>query len=383
MFAYVVYAEDGKGIFFITPLLSLVSAGGGWCVLKLWEQKMKRSVSELLKAKMEHLKQPHEIKAYQEERDYLKTQLEEARRGYEHQIDLLQSSVAKSKEAVYQLNLEMDKKLEEMRIAYLEFEDLRQEYHRLENDYQKAREESGRQLKHKESLINEYQRTISEQRMIIEKKQRYITQLEGKVRDLMYEIRSLLQLEEPSRETKLPLLDPSKQEMIDYYLPTSNQENTVYDLSLQLQRYIEKTENLTGANHLGYIGGKSPRFPDMSLDNYAIDRRRLFDSFRDEMTGIVFIYSQVEKKFLFVNHYLKTLLGWSPEKFMKDFPHLVLKGFPEWQNALVETLSMKETQTGLTIQSKSGEQSHFNCQMGLVSKGPFVDHVIGILAPSS
>lgn len=380
MVIYVSIVDKSEGLFFITLLLGLVSAFTGWFVLKFWETKMQRSVSELLKTKMAHLKELREVKAYQEERDHLITQIGEMRRGYEHQIDLLQSSVAKSKSEVHHLNLEMDKKLDQMRSAYLEFEDLRKEYHRLETDSQQTLEERQRELKHQESLNKEYQRTITEQRKIIEKKQSYIIKLERKVKDLMHEIRSLLQLEPSPTETK-SLFDRSL-EAIDPYHPTPPTKNTFYDLSLQLQRYIEKAENLTGAEHLGYIGGNSPRFLDMSFNGYALDRRRLFDTFKEETNNILFIYSSIEKKMLFVSPHVKVVLGWSTEKFMKEFPYLVVKGFQEWKVALAKTSSVKETQSALLIQSKSNAPHPFNCHMALISKGPFTNHVMGIFSSS-
>lgn len=359
------YAAEIRGVFFVALISLLLSGYGGWYLLRLWELKMQRSVSKIVNMRLARTRFPPSV----DETALLKAELAEARRGYEHQIDLLQSSVAKSKEEVRQLNLEMDKKLEEMRIAYLEFEDLRKEYHRLEEDYTRALEEKQKEVKHKESLNNEYQRTISEQRMIIEKKQRYIAKLEGKVRDLMYEIRSLLQLEEIPVDTP-PLHTDA------YSAPPSSSSATPYDLSFQLQRFIEKAEEQMGMDHLG---GKSPRFLDLS-DSYAVDRRRLFDNFRDETAGIVFVLSLAENKFLFVNQHVKALLGWSPEKFMKEFPRLVVSGYREWKEALKNTVSAHECQTRISIQCKPGGQKEFVCVMGMISKGPFTNHIIGILS---
>lgn len=359
------YAAEIRGVFFIALVSLLFSGCGAWYLLRMWEVKMQRSVSRIVKMRLAR----NQLSPAIHEAALLKAELAESRRGYEHQIDLLQSSVAKSKEEVRQLNLEMDKKLEEMRIAYLEFEDLRKEYHRLEEDYAYALEENQKQIKHKESLNNEYQRTISEQRMILEKKQHYIAKLEGKVQDLMYEIRSLLQLEELPAETHLP---PAS----ETYISSTRSSTTPYDLSLQLQRCIEKAENQMGMDHLG---GKSPRFLDLS-DSYAVDRRRLFDSFRDETEGIVFVLSLSEKKFLFVNQHVKALLGWSSEKFIKEFPRLVVSGYREWKEGVKNISSTHEFQTRIAIEGKSGERKEFLCVMGLVCKGPFTNHIIGILS---
>lgn len=372
-----------RGIFVIGFLASILGGGGGWFLLQLWERKMQRSVSQLVQARMERL---HDIPAdlplsqvhrYEIEIQRLADELEKTRIGYEHQISLMQSSVAKSKEEVQQLHFDMDKKLEEMRLAYLEFEDLRQEYRRLEEEARHVQIEGQKTLEHRESLINEYQRTVAEQRMIIEKKQRYIANLEAKVRDQMYEIRSLLQLEAPIKQGPIEeRLDLPEQET---YSPMTHAPQTPYDFSIQLHRYIEKAEHLTGVDHLGYLGGKSPRFLDFSLDGYAVDKRRLFDSFKDETGGVVFIYSLAEKKFLFVNPAVKGLTGWSQEKFMKEFPRLVVRGYPEWEEALGKIKFIKECSLRLSILNRSNQPRPVDCYMGLIVKGPFGQHVIGIL----
>ncbi len=354
------YAAEMRGVFFVALISLLLSGFGGWFLLRIWEMKMQRSVSKIVQMRLAQMQMPSAA----DQVNQMRVEMAESRRGYEHQIDLLQSSVAKSKEAVGQLNLEMDRKLEEMRVAYLEFEDLRKEYHRLEEDHTHAHKEHRKALEHKESLNGEYQRTIAEQRNILEKKQHYIAKLEGKVRDLMYEIRSLLQLE------KSPPVQSVAQ------IPPPESSATPFDLSLQMQRFIEKAENQMGMEHLG---GTSPRFLDPS-DSYEVDRRRLIDSFRDETDGIVYILSITERRFIFVNQQVKVLLGWSPEKFMKEFPRLVVSGYEEWRGAIKSIGSTQGSQTQIAIQGKSGEKKEFACTMGRVSKGPFTNHVIGILS---
>ena len=371
-----------RGIFAIGFLAAILGGGAGWFLLQLWEKKMQRSVSMLVQTRLERLNDFPEglplsqIQRYESEVQRLTDELEKTRTGYEHQISLMQSSVAKSKEDVGQLQFDMEKKLEQMRLAYLEFEDLRQEYRCLEEEAKQSQIEGQKNLEHKESLINEYQRTIAEQRMVIEKKHRYITNLEEKVRDQVFEIRSLLQLEAPIKHGPLD----ERLEAPERYSSMSHTPRTPYDFSIQLHRYIEKAEHLTGVDHLGYIGGKSPRFLDPSLEGYAVDRRRLFDSFKDETGGVVFIYSLTEKKFLFVSPGVKGLTGWSQEKFMKEFPRLVVRGYPEWGEALGKIKAMKEFSLKLAVLNRSNQPQSVDCYMGLIGKGPFAHHVVGILA---
>lgn len=361
-------------------------------LLQLWEKKMRATANRLIKDKIEESygKDSHDrsqIETYQQQIEILKQDFNEKHLAYEHEIDLLHTSMMKSKETLDELYQEIDTKNEELRTITFRYGDVKQEYHRLLEDYQQLENQSKEQLQHKESLLSEYQQTISEQRVIIEKKQRYIAKLEVKVRDLMYEIRSLLQLEEPpssnpfSSTPFIEILDQSD-DLHSSYLSAPTKERTHhFDHALQLQRYIEIAHNFTGVDHLGYVGGKSPRFLGFSTDSYAIDLRRLFDSFRDETSGIIFIYSLKEDKFLFVNNFIKNVLGWSPEKFIKDFPKLIEMGFEEWKYTLSRLISIKESQSQLVIRSKRGEELLFQCFMGMVSQGPFAHHIIGLLAP--
>lgn len=371
-------SAGAKGIFTLAVPVTLLGAAIGGTVLRFWEKKMQRSVARLVHTKMEKIQETPESSAREEEIHRLATELEQAKISYEHQINHLHTVIAKGKEDVGLLHQEMDKKLDEMRAAYLEFEDLRREYQRLEEESALFAEESQKKLKHKDSLLNEYQRTIAEQRMILEKKQRYIAKLEGKVRDLMYEIRSLLQLEASPTDPHLDGegLDPTEQALLDSYV-TSSASNTPYDYSTQLHRFIEKAENLTGMEHLG---GKSPRFLDLSLEGYAVDKRRLLDSFKDDTGGAVFILSLMERKFLFVHSSIKSLCGWSQEKFIKEFPQLVVSGLPDWEEALSRIRSQKECSLRLTLLGKGGVPQPVECYLGRISKGPFANHAIGLFA---
>ncbi|MCP5468930.1 MAG: hypothetical protein H7A36_00285 [Chlamydiales bacterium] len=362
VFATTFFALSGnEGILWIAFLSALVGGYLAWCLVRKWESRMRRSVDELVQKKCNIVGQLPDIY--------------EMQRGYEHQIDLLQSSVAKSKAQVNELHLEMDQKLSEMRLAYLEFEDLRKEYHRLEEEYRLFKHETQEREEQKEGVLAEYQRTIQEQRGILQKRQEYVAQLEGRVRDLTYEIRSLLQLEEPTSSTVPPIDLGDREEMQQYYL---GNETPLFDLDLQLERYVEVAESFTGADHLGYMDGREPRFLDSS-NSYAIDLRRLFDALRDETVGILFLFSMSEKKILFANNYVKSLLGCSPEKFVKDFPHLVKAGLRIWKEAIVKIKETGTKRVQLILLDKSGKEVRAECEMKLITKGPFINHVMGMI----
>jgi|GEM_PF-1875468 len=355
-----------------------------------YARAMKREQKRIIEAHLKQIEQKHG-KTHEQERaqyrakiDQLESMAVQMKCGYEHQIDLLQTSASKSKEQVKQLNFEMEGKLDEIRQAYFAFEDLRKESIRLEEDLRGVQAQSSEKLRHKEVLITDYQQTIQEQRRVIEKKQHYIGRLESKVKDLMYEVRSLLQLEEPPSDPNIEVdvsLEDEKT-LTDFYLPTEEKQvSKPFDIATQLERYLDEAQKFTGVDHLGYRDGKSPRFLDISQSSYEIDLRRLFDSFKDETSGIVFVISCEERRFLFVNNLVKTLLGYSPEKFIREFADLVTTGFDQWNKALLELSSVKESQTRLVIRSKSGEQIRFACCMGMIFQGPFSNHIIGICSP--
>ncbi|MCH9608460.1 MAG: hypothetical protein S4CHLAM45_10360 [Chlamydiales bacterium] len=350
---------DGQTVFLSALLSGVLGGVVGWTLLQQWEKRMKRAVQRLAEERCDQLNvlPSDQLEGYKKE-------FHKARLSYEYQIDLLHSSVEKSKEQVNELNLEMDNKLEEMRLAYLEFEDLRQEYTRLEEEYGRYKGEVVGQLKHKDSLLADYQHTITEQRAIIEKKQLYITKLEGKVRDLMYEIRSLLQIEDPLLE-QIPIAKEEEP------VPTSGKK--VYDHAMQLSRYLDMAEEFTGADHLG------GRFLDSSANQYAIDLRPLFDRLCEETGGILFVYSQFENKFLFANKMVKTLLGWSSEKFMKDFHSIVEIDASQWQCAISELADQRVKKIRLISQVKGGGERPLDCNMGVITKGPFANYIIGIM----
>jgi PAS domain-containing protein len=310
-----------KGIILMALPSLIFGATGLWFLLQLWEKKMHLGVTQFIRAKMDKIQESNHT---------------------------------------------------------LELEDLRQEYHQEREELMRQKEEAQRNLQKREALLSEYQKTISEQRAILEKKGRHIEHLEGRVRALCLEIRNLLQL-----ETSSPGLNVNEQAMIDSFLLSSSSPHKTYDFSIQLQKYIDKAENLTGVDHLGYIGGRSPRFLDLSLECYAIDRRRLLESFKDESAHIIYLYSPLEKKFLFVNWAVKSLTGWGREKFMKEFPRLVVQGYLDWEEALFKLKTAKECFTKLVIVNKTGELKPFECFMGVLSRGPFINHVLGLLNRSN
>lgn len=323
-----------------------------------------------------------EVEAYKQEIGRLQQTIVGLQKGYEHRFNLQRVAACKHREKIDALSEQLNQRSDEAYHLSLQLEELKKALHTKKEEEIDLEKEMQEGLKRKEALLSDYHKTIIEQRGVIEKKQSYIAKLEEKVSDLMYEIRSLLQLEETraSSLASFPVVDDGEGALDEELLKGSV---SPFDLAKQLQRYIHRIQNVTGVDHLGYLNGRSPRFLDASTHSYAVDLRPLFDLFQEEAAGIVFVYSRAEEKFLFINHFVKVVLGWSAEKMMKDFPELIEEGLSEWNQALSKLPHLKEAQLKLTLRSKMGEEIFFQCAMGLVSQGPFTNHAIGLLAPLS
>lgn len=273
----------------------------------------------------------------------------------------------------------------EERMADYDF--LVQERHRLERDVLDQGEELVRTrealelaVQERESILAEYQQAVSKQRASIETKQERIAQLENKVRDLSFEIRTLLQVDE--MEVAAPSVRPRHvvhqevDEWVDQLPASSDPEvRTQYDASLLLKRSLQTAQSLTAAH---YMPGRSGRFRDLSLESLTIDLRRLFDRLRHESGGVVCVYSRAEHRLLFANERVRALFGWSPERFVKEFQTLIAGGVREWEEAVHNLRAGHERQLRLVVRSKTGSEVLVHSLLGLVPQGAFEGHVIAI-----
>lgn len=301
-------------------------------------------------------------------------------------------------------HLEFDRLQEAFQLKEQELELLREENRQLLESSQKKGEEGDREqeweerLKRKEALLSEYQQTISEQRGIIERKQQYAWKLENKIQDLKYEVETLLQIQESGTSSSLssskgetghPVIDLFGEEseadrVKERYgeLPISSdrQIHNPYDAALELRKCIEVATQLTGSSPLG---GPGSRFLSLSSDNHAIDLRQLFDRLRSESATAVLVYSPKEEKLLFANHHVRTLLGWSPEKFAKDFAQLIENSWAEWRHSIKQLEKHREVQVRLMVKAKSGREILIHCYLGAIPSGAFKDQVVAVLYSDS
>ncbi len=342
-------ARWGTSIVFL--LSGSVSSLCGWLILREWEEKIRHAFCQ----RDEEFAQS---RVPIEEVDKLHQKMEAARLGYEHQLDLMHASVLKNKQLVEELEEEIAKKTEHLRVAYLEFSDLRKEYQNLQEEYLRYRKDCQTEVEQKEAWIAEYQQTIVDQRGVIEKKQDYISRLEGKVRDLMYQIRNLLQIEDAPNQAQA-------------YIPNV-EKGRPYDLSQQVGQVIEMAEHLKGMDHLG------GRYLTQQSSPCTLDLRPLFDRLAQEEQRIFFVYSPEEDQLLFLHERVRDRLGWPAEKIIKDFGKICSIGTGEWRRALTTIQEGKPAVFPLVCRHRLGHEVRLDVYAGKVCHGPLSSLVIGM-----
>jgi hypothetical protein len=318
------------------------------------------------------------------------------------EFHLLQKALKTNQEQQEQLvktleikDQEVQKKEEENKQLQLKAQQIAQDF----ADYKLFSEE---QLKQKQLQLTALQQNIEDQRAEMEKRQEQIHQLDTRVHDLSYEIKTLLYLHE---EEAIPAKSSSagiKEEISHAFLNgtlSENQDTTCvvietphHDTNLVeipvrtsieavklLKKCINIAQKLTGAN---YHSNESSRYREFSSSYYAIDQRRLFDNFRSETGAIIIVYSQKEQKLLFVNNESKTILGWSPEKFLADFSSIMQEGINDWKKALHLLATASDSQARLLAKTKNGQEVLLNCHLGVITSGLFRHFVIGVLYPA-
>lgn len=257
-------------------------------------------------------------------------------------------------------------------------EELQQRCEGLEQNLEIQKEHTADQLRIRDAQLQESQQTVTDQQALLEKRQKQITSLENSVRDLKYELKTLIDLTERI-QTSYEELQPSAPEPPPFK-PLPNQESAPpppMDASAQLKRCIDIAQKLTGARHLS---GATPRFQDSSVEGYNLDLRRLCDSLGSENSSVILLYSQKEDKLLFVNNLIKQMAGWAPEKFVQDFPNLIVQGKEELFSALRKpSPTTPQSHVDFAIKSKTGEALTLRCLLGLIPTGIFKTHVIGVV----
>lgn len=240
-------------------------------------------------------------------------------------------------------------------------------------------------LEESELKVAKLEEEVSEQKLLI-------ADLEGKVHDLNYEIKTLLHLSSVEQAIEQTPLSPHyeqieesahQSEQVSSLLSDENNESTVEpspkefkDPGEQLKRCLNIAQKMTGASYYQNMEGRQR---DLSLDHFALDLRHLFDSLRSEHGNPILFYSKKENRVLFANNETKSLVGWSPEKIVQNFEDLIQEGLEEWQANLTYVSHKGGVEIPLTIKSKTGTNVKVNAVLGSIPSGLFKHDVIAIL----
>lgn len=237
-------------------------------------------------------------------------------------------------------------------------------------------------LEQQQSHIRDLQDNIAEQKLIIEKKQQQMGILETKVNDLTYEIKTLLKLAEShvsslsnSYNDTTRTEEPTPQQHIEHPQPHDFQIQTSEEASQQLRKCIDIAQKITGSHR---FGGQLHSLVDSPIDSFTLDLRRLCDTLRSENSSCILLYSPRENQLIFTNNQIKSLTGWSPEKFAQSFFEIV-QNTNEWKQSLASLSMRSEAQLNLSLKTKWGHEIAVHGQVGMIPTGIFRHHAIAVL----
>jgi|GEM_PF-1879692 len=316
------------------------------------------------------------------------------------EFNLLQAALKANQEQQEQLVRALEVKEKEGIKLGEENQRLHLQVQQMTQDFADYKLFSEEQLKQRQLQLVALQQTIEDQRAEMEKRQEQIHHLDSKVHDLSYEIKTLLDLHHeigihaqptlhPKEEAKrLPLrgteVENNPPMSADRIKIPAHQEGDLSENAIRtpleaaklLKKCMMTAQRLTGSS---YYSNESSRYREFSSSYFAIDQRRLFDSLRSETRALLVVYSQKEQKLLFANHASQMLLGWSPEKFVSDFPSLLQEGMHDWRKALQTLATTTESQTRVLAKTRQGHEVLLNCHLGVIASGLFRNYIIGVL----
>lgn len=350
----------------LSLLLMLGSSLLLFVIMKQWEHNLEAE-TEAKYAPSESPMQLVDVAALEEASEKC-WQLEDLLATSVRQKDSLEQELAERRDEILSLIKEKER-------AFKQIDQIMHEF----NQFKEASEEK---LEQNNIFLGEYQQTIHEQRSVIEAKQQQIEHLDGKVRDLTYEIKTLLQLAEKSAQTvhrHISTEQKGPDDALDLLVAsTMDAPEATDDISLQLKRCIEMAQKITGSSHHG--SKQSSRGRELPIDNHALDFRRLCDGLHNESNRAILVFSQKENKLLFVNQQIKELLGWHRDKFAQDFAEIIHESQDAWQSILSQLAYKNECQAQLSMKAKSGQQLAVNCHVGVIPTGLFRSNIIAVLS---
>lgn len=287
------------------------------------------------------------------------------------ELNHLQTALKRAESREEQLVIKLDNAKQKWHAQKKQLESLQRDLNQVQNEHKSLLHHSQEQLRKKDLLLTEYAQTVNDLRSTMEKKQDQIEKLQDSVSDLSYDLDTLLKLSEfesvehaQSKQTEnTPAAPPPVPKAFD-----------VQNASMQLKKCVNMAQKLTSNQF-----ASSSRFRDLSIDNSALDQRRLFESFRSETSCLIIMYSMKEREVLFANDMTKPILGWDPEEFVEGFNKLIHRGREEWQNAIISLSHQQEAHFQLSMRTRSDEVVTLECGLCLIPTGAFKNHAVGVM----
>lgn len=299
--------------------------------------------------------------------------------------DEMKRQLIASQEQISLLQNELDRKNEDFSSLQNEYQILQDKQQILLNEQEDHKKVLLQELETQKKLLAQSQNTIAEQREGIDKKLQQIAQLEMKVSDLTYEIKTLIQLAEIENQSMpiyptLPIENsPSTivTELDDEmpYHPEKQVRNET-QAAIQLKKCIDSAQKITGASHYNNVNS---RFKELGVDNYTLDLRRLFDNLRMENQAAIVFYSRKDNKIIFINNQSRNLLGWSPDKFVQSFNDIVEPSKEIWKQGINNLAIKNDVHIHLKMKSKAGPSVEVQALLGIIPTGIFRHHILGVL----
>lgn len=297
-------------------------------------------------------------------------------------IELEPTSVSKSSEDidsdwVNKTTAELEELLKKEHRLESQVDQLKQDLSQKEKEFIQSNLDLQSQLDKKETILSEYRSTLQEQRKVIEKKQDDIHLLQNRVDDQKKELESLLKLKTKQTDQIISYSDIESQ-LEEINSPSFDEPTNLLDsIQDKLERYVKMAAKLNSSHHLM---NKKQMQLQLPLGSLMVDQRRLFDRLQNEESEIILVYSREDKKLLFINEQVKEVLGWTPERFIKDFSYLIQKDYLLWRRALEEIKTVDQKNFRLMMKAKSGKEVLTHCYLKEVPDGVFKGYVLGMLS---
>jgi PAS domain-containing protein len=309
----------------------------------------------------------------------------------EEECAALRISLQELREEGAKLNKALEEKGRELENVDSKLKEWMLKCQQIEDERNQVKKNLEDQIVQKETLLLQYQEAITAQHRMLKLQP---DGADGAIaeRDLMAEVKAAsLSPDKPQESPQMdrvssiaPAQKNHEEEIKKTIIPHAQLYNELFsedDLQGQLRKYIERAVKL---GHRGVLGGHASKLSDFAFDGFTIDLRRLFECFRWEDSGVIFIYSRQQDQLLFVNDEVKNLLGWSAEKVIVDFPSILVQGINYWRK-LASSLSINEVrQLEILLKTRAGKNLRSMTVLGIVPSGTFQNLLIGIFAsPSS